>query len=1515
MDDTIASRRSKRQKIDKSGRLLALEKFKKLKGSKNKYDDDELENVYDEVDEEAYNKLVLDRQYDDWIVDDGGGSGYVEDGREIFDDDLDDESVRQAAKREYIKGPRKRKRDVNAMKNDGSIVSMFSSMSSKKKAEEKICDDDILGDLMSELKKDTNTIKTKDKPRTNKFLSSNKPSVSEDDKLLASLTKPVISAKTILDELNDEILYDKPERKSNNSKVCKSATILDEPEVTRKEKVEEIKQSPIKAKNVTIEDNFVTLDKEDEGFSNINEISVNENKDDMINDDNLNQYVGDISDIDFASASMDTKIPELQNKSEMWKEKDAESCKDGIKVWQEDFNIACGDAAPGLRSEKKSLPLPTTVNAAGDTVFRFFWWDAFEDPYKHPGQVYLFGKVYITSLNDYVSCCVNIKNIPKRIYLLPREYIKKSEHSEENKESNTMMNVYNEFNDYARTLGIQEFRCIEVTKNYAFERADTPQMAEYLEVRYASTYPAVDADFNSPSIEAVFGMSINPLELFLIERNIKGPCWLDVKMPLSVNNAFSWSTIEVNCTKMENISVTMEQTNTMTIPPIVIATINVQVCLDSKQQKNEIVNIGILLHHKFELDKTAPKPPFNQHFCLVTHPRNINWPLKARDRLAKITQTKVIRCDTELDLLQQFLDIIQCSDPDIIIGYDCGFQFDVLMNRIYTLKVKNWSIVGKLKRLTPPSLKGKMNLNQVFCGRPICDIMKSAKELNLKVRSYDLASLCVSVLNKKEYECKEIKPEDCPMFYSSFEKLENLIKSTMVEASYILNIVIELNILPLALQITNIAGNTLSRTLSAGRAERNEFLLLHAFHNKGYITPDKRMSNKKKNDGELIAAHEGKKKPAYAGGLVLQPKKGFYDKLILLMDFNSLYPSIIQEFNLCFTTVPGAAYADVEDLCLPESSVENGIVPTEIRKLVESRIQVKNLLKTPNLSPELKIQYNIRQLALKLTANSMYGCLGATHCRFYAKGLAALITMKGREILQNTKALVEKFNYEVIYGDTDSIMINTNILEYDQVFNIGREIKKEVNKTYKKVELDIDGVFKYLLLLQKKKYAAVTMTKLPNGQIHNSKELKGLDIVRRDWCGLACDIGNQILDQLLCDQLNELRLENIFDILKNIGDNLREGKLPLSSLVITKQLSKNPNDYPSDKKLSHVLVALRLNESGSRKWKAGDTVPYIICEDGTNKTAVERAYHIEEFKKNDILKVDVNYYLLNQIHPVVLRICEPIEGIDDVLIAQHLGIKDFYKPKRIFINEEENEIPVCIQDDRYAKCQPFSFICRNKECKTENNIKTAVTEFNGFLRPSLAMCSNPDCNLPPWKSVHAIQNKLQIDIRNFITNYYYAEVECENPICSKVMRRIMMDTLGKLPKCYSCHDGNVHKIHKETELYNQLSFYLSIFTLNLNQYKNVKLLSSQLIDAYDTLKEFVEKQIQYNAYSVVDLTKLFWPKMKEQNLDNTNSLEEVPSIIEVENLIQEELESEDVSIILYKIFYRNIEGYSTINNV
>lgn len=157
-----------------------------------------------------------------------------------------------------------------------------------------------------------------------------------------------------------------------------------------------------------------------------------------------------------------------------------------------------------------------------------------------------------------------------------------------------------------------------------------------------------------------------------------------------------------------------------------------------------------------------------------------------------------------------------------------------------------------------------------------------------------------------------------------------------------------------------------------------------------------------------------KSKAAYSGGLVLDPIKGFYDKFILLMDFNSLYPSIIQEYNICFTTVlPPAAGDPEEGGAVILQTEEMGILPRQIRKLVESRKAVKQLMTAAGLEPELKMQYNIRQMALKLTANSLYGCLGYTRSRFYAQHMAALITLKGREILMNTKSIVEKMDYQV----------------------------------------------------------------------------------------------------------------------------------------------------------------------------------------------------------------------------------------------------------------------------------------------------------------------------------------------------------------------------------------------------------------------------------------------------------------------------------------------------------------------
>lgn len=144
------------------------------------------------------------------------------------------------------------------------------------------------------------------------------------------------------------------------------------------------------------------------------------------------------------------------------------------------------------------------------------------------------------------------------------------------------------------------------------------------------------------------------------------------------------------------------------------------------------------------------------------------------------------------------------------------------------------------------------------------------------------------------------------LWKNSKEGLIDYVNHAEADTYFIAAIALRVQMLPLTKVLTNLAGNSWARTLSGTRAERNEYILLHEFHRNKYICPDKIWGKAKKIEEESPDGDEGvdvKKKDKYKGGLVFEPEKGLYDKFILVMDFNSLYPSIIQEYNICFTTV------------------------------------------------------------------------------------------------------------------------------------------------------------------------------------------------------------------------------------------------------------------------------------------------------------------------------------------------------------------------------------------------------------------------------------------------------------------------------------------------------------------------------------------------------------------------------------------------------------------------------------
>uniref|UniRef100_A0A9J8B998 DNA polymerase n=1 Tax=Cyprinus carpio carpio TaxID=630221 RepID=A0A9J8B998_CYPCA len=1400
----IATSRSRREKKEKVGRKSALEQLKRAKkGEKVKYEVEELTSVYEEVDEEQYSKMVRERQDDDWIIDDDG-TGYVEDGREIFDEDLDDDALEKDSKsKQGGKGGDSKKNGKKvSVSKPNSIKSMFMNSNVKKPAEKHVdlSQDDLLGDILQDLHSEKPVLLTPPpvitlkKKKTlgspmNPF--SVKPQVpKESPGVQMSKPRPVVTRVPRAEPSPSSSAHIQPSKpaatqikKPQAEEPEEEAIEFDEMDFDELMEVENVEEEPVKVKA------------ELETTSTVNMEPKTEPQDEML----ISGLGGGMG----------------------WE-----------KIEEGDPNEA------PVEVQVDSSQLPLVEGPDGDMVFRFYWLDAFEDQYNQPGVVYLFGKVWIESAKAHVSCCVAVRNIERTMYLLPREHKVNLATGEQTDSPVGMMDVYQEFNSLSEKFKIMKFKSKPVTKSYAFEIPDIPSQCEYLEVKYSAELPPLPSELKGSTFSHVFGSNTSSLEHFLLNRKIRGPCWLDVKTPQLSNQPISWSKVEAVAQKIDLISVVKD----LSPPPLVVMSISLKTVQNPKTHQNEIVSLAALIHHKFPLDKAPPRPPFQTHFCVVSKPNDCIFPYDFKDAVRKKNGIVEI-AGTERALLGFFLAKMHKIDPDVLVGHDIfGFDLEVLLQRISVCKVPHWSKIGRLRRVNMPKLGGRSGFAEksATCGRLVCDVEISAKEL-IRCKSYHLTELAAQILKTERVV---VPPENIRNFYSDSPHLLYLLELTWMDAKLILQIMCELNVLPLALQITNIAGNVMSRTLMGGRSERNEYLLLHAFHEKNFIVPDKQFFKKPQQDmgeDEDIDSGKGKsnktrKKAAYAGGLVLDPKVGFYDKFILLLDFNSLYPSIIQEFNICFTTVErGATNArkkteedDDEIPELPDQSLEMGILPKEIRKLVERRRQVKLLMKQADLNPDVYLQ-----------------------------------------ILMHTKEMVQRMNLEVIYGDTDSIMINSNSTNLEEVFKLGNKVKSEVNKLYKLLEIDIDGVFKSLLLLKKKKYAALMVEPQGDGKYTTKQELKGLDIVRRDWCDLAKECGNYVIGQILSDQNRDTIVENIQKHLIEVGEKVANGSIPLNMFEIHKSLTKDPQDYPDKKSLPHVHVALWINSQGGKKVKAGDTVSYVICQDGSNLGASQRAYALEQLQKQAGLSLDTQYYLSQQVHPVVGRICEPIEGIDAVLIATWLGLDpSHFRAQQQQQREDEVDnflgAPAQLTDEeRYRDCERFTFTC--PDCGTENIYDNVFEGAGSTLQPSLKNCCHIPCRGSPIEHPIKISNKLQMDIRRHIRRYYSGWLLCEDPACQNRTRRLPIAFSRSGPICPACLRSTLRPEYSEKALYHQLCFYRFIFDW---EYAFKKVLSAEdrqkfkngwkeEKDVYKMLKDVTDNVLSTSGYSEVNLAKLF----------------------------------------------------------
>ncbi|KAK7939734.1 hypothetical protein WMY93_003060 [Mugilogobius chulae] len=373
--------------------------------------------------------------------------------------------------------------------------------------------------------------------------------------------------------------------------------------------------------------------------------------------------------------------------------------------------------------------------------------------------------------------------------------------------------------------------------------------------------------------------------------------------------------------------------------------------------------------------------------------------------------------------------------------------------------------------------------------------------------------------------------------------------------------------------------------------------------------------------------------------------------------FSSLYPSIMMAHNLCYTTLLQRGSAEKLGLSSEDfiktptgdmfvkSSVRKGLLPEILENLLSARKRAKTELKKET-DPFKKQVLDGRQLALKISANSVYGFTGAQVGKLPCLEISQSVTGFGRQMIEKTKQLVEskytiangyEADAKVIYGDTDSVMVKLGVATVREAMDIGREAAEWVSSHFTQpIKLEFEKVYFPYLLINKKRYAGLYFSS--SADTHDKMDCKGIETVRRDNCPLVANLINTCLQKILIDRDPQGAVDHAKEVISDLLCN----RIDISQLVITKELTRTAQEYAG--KQAHVELAerMRKRDAGSAP-NLGDRVPYVIIKAAKGAAAYMKSEDPIYVLENNI-PIDTQYYLDQQLAKPLLRIFEPILG-------------------------------------------------------------------------------------------------------------------------------------------------------------------------------------------------------------------------------------------------------------------------------
>ena len=621
-------------------------------------------------------------------------------------------------------------------------------------------------------------------------------------------------------------------------------------------------------------------------------------------------------------------------------------------------------------------------------------------------------------------------------------------------------------------------------------------------------------------------------------------------------------------------------------------------------------------------------------------------------------------CRDEYDLLNQFAAIIRDYNPDILAGYNSNdFDFPYLQERAKQLQLdfrvgrdgSSWYI------------KKIVNRSDVsITGRVIVDLLPIIRS-SFSLKQYTLRNVAAELLSMEKYD---VNPQEIEALWAEDGKgdgLRRFISYSRRDAILAIRLLLDLRLMDKFIALSQASGSLLQDIVNGGQSGMVENLLLRRFREISRVVPPKPDSDLSE---ERYVENEELK-----GGAVLVPEKGLVEDVVIL-DYKSLYPTIMMAHNLCYSTVVLADSPGQNDIITAPSGgrfvspdVSPGIMPGVLRELLDQRTETKRLMK--KAGEDERRFLDAKQYAYKILLNSFYGYSGYARARLYSLALANAVTSFGRENILRTKKIIDDigtiyvidgqavfkdklrlgapagkgFDLNVVYGDTDSVFVRLqphNLpVTLDDAGLIGKKIAETVTSSLPQpMELVFEAFARRGIFLAKKRYALWIFEQM--GEEWKDKiKVRGMETVRRDWCGLTSGTLKTCLELVLKEGKVEEAVEHVRSVVVRLQNlDLSLDPAILEELTLTRRYTKSTGSYKN--KQPHIQLVEKMRERGGQVPNVGDRVPFVITrgKGRKNKTLFVDQAEDPAFVLENNIPLDTEYYVNKQILPPVLRIFE-----------------------------------------------------------------------------------------------------------------------------------------------------------------------------------------------------------------------------------------------------------------------------------